>query len=303
MESLFKIVYQNGEFSEDKSSILGVSFDTIFTVVTTLLIFVLGFVVNRIIEINKENKRLKELEEYFIKLIELLEEPLMKQKEALVGLTKKLKQKIEQHYFVADITSFRVELIKEIDNKDLYDIFIKRKKGKTDTKTKLFQKIRGQIDFLDEVKKSIKISFEDLMHKSQKYDETYKDNLKITSEAFDNILTQNQLRGITPDQDPFLLSLDRIRAAWVQRGTEDTPFQDRYLAREHYLDPVQKLCRQSIADPRAVFVLKHIQESIYAFDNIEEVKYVYRRHFLQDARGIQKALIEMRNSLKGFAVM
>ena len=96
MESLLKIVYQNGEFSEDKSSIIGVSFDTIFTVVTTLFIFFLGYVVNRIIEEGKEEKRLNELEEYFIKLIELLEEPLMKQKNALVVLTKMLKQKKEQ---------------------------------------------------------------------------------------------------------------------------------------------------------------------------------------------------------------
>lgn len=303
MELLLKIFDHSGGFSEEKSSILGVSFDTVFTVVTTLLVFVLGYVVNRRIEINKENKRLKELEEYFIKLVELLEEPLMKQKEALIGLTKKLKQKIEQHYFVDDVTTFRVDLIKEIENRDLYNIYIKRKKGKIEVKTKLFRKVRGQIDYLDEVKKSIKISFEDLIQKSEKYDAIYKENLKITSEAFDNMLTQNEFRGMRPDEDPFLLGLDRIRAAWVQTGTDERPFQDRYLAREHYLEPVQELCRQSIADPRAAFVLKHILECIYAFDNIEEVKYVYRRHFLQDARGIQNALIEIRNSLKEFGRM
>ena len=303
MESLFKIVFQNGEFLEDKSSFLGISYDTIFTVVTTILIFFLGYIVNRRIEIIKENKRLNELEEYFIKLIELLEEPLLKQKEALIELTKKLKENIEQHYFIDEVSSFRVDLIKEIENRDLYDIFIKRKKGKTEVKTKLFQKIRGQIDYLDEVKKSISTSFEELMDKSGKYETLYKENLKITSEAFENILTQNELRGVKPKQDPFLVGLENIRAAWMQTGTAERPFQDRYLARQHYLEPVLELCKQSAGDPRATFVLKHILESINAFDNIEEVKCVYRKHFLQDARGIQKGLIEIKSALNKFSAM
>ena len=303
MENLLKIVYQNGEFSEDKSSILGVSYDTIFTVITTLLIFVLGYIVNRRIEDEKENKRLVELEEYFVKLIELLEVPLLKQKDALVEFTRKLKQNTEQHYFVADVTSFRVDMIKDIENRDLYDIFIKRKRGGIELKTHLFRKIRGQIDYLDEVKKTIKSSFEELMEKSSGHESIYKENLKVTSEAFDNMLTQNIANGIKPEQDFFLVELDKIRLAWMKTGTDERPFQDRYLARQHYLEPVQKLCRSTFGDSRATFILKHILECIYAFDNIEEIKYVYRRHFLQDARGIQKALIEIKNCLKEFSAM
>ena len=59
MESIVKIIYQNGEFTAKESSILGISIDTIFTVLTTLAIFIAGIIVERWIEASKEKKRLK----------------------------------------------------------------------------------------------------------------------------------------------------------------------------------------------------------------------------------------------------
>jgi|GEM_PF-2651452 hypothetical protein len=50
MESLFKIVHQNGEFITKESSVFGISMDTIFTVLTTLAIFILGVMIERKIE-------------------------------------------------------------------------------------------------------------------------------------------------------------------------------------------------------------------------------------------------------------
>ncbi len=237
-----KIVVLNGEFSQGKSSFLGVSPDTVFTVVTTVLIFVLGYVINNWVELRKEKNRLTELEDYFTKLIELLERPIRKQIDALVDFTNKLKEKKEQHYSLLDITTFQVELLREIDSKDLYAIFIKRKKGETSLKTELFGKLRGQIEHVDVVKKSIKSSLEDLMKKSEGYEHSYKESIKITSEAFDNMVSENRLRGVQLAKDQLLMGLDNIRAQWIAVGQDGIVFQDRYIARKHYLDPVKVLC-------------------------------------------------------------
>jgi hypothetical protein len=260
-------------------------------------------VINIRIEISKENRRLIELEKYFIKLIDLVEEPAIKQKESLLAFTAKLKNRIDQHYTLSYVTTFRVDLIKEIENRDLYEIFIMRKKGDIKVKTDLFQQIRGQIDYLDEVKKSLRSSFEDFMNRSEKYDAIYKENIAITNDAFANMIVQNGLNEVHPEQDILLRELDKIRALWVRSGTIERPFQDRYLARVHYLDPVRQLCTLNPTDPRATFILKHILECIHAFDNMEEIKYVYRRHFLIDARGIQKALFEIRKALSLYSKM
>ena len=303
MESLLKIVYLNGEFVAKESSIFGVSLDTIFTVGTTLLIFFLSYYINKKIEQKKETNRLNELEEYFITLLELLEKPITKQRDYLIEFTRQLKQKKEQHGSLTDVTSLRVDLIREIDNKDLYSIFIKRKKGLTSIKTELFEKLRGQIEYIGELRASIKFNFEEMIRKTEKYEHLFKENIKITNEAFDNMVSSNRQRGIPNNEDQFLISLDKIRVDLMALGEDGTVIQDRYVLHPNYLNPVKELCKNNIHDERAGFILKHISESLYAFDNLEEVKYVYRKHFLLDARGLQKSLTDIRTSRNSFEKM
>ena len=303
MESLIKIVYQNGELAKNDSTFLGVSFDTIFTVLTTLGIFILGYIVNRQLELRKEKRRLKELEEYFIKLLELLENPLVRQKDEFLAFSRRLKEKKEKHFELINITPFQVDLIKEIDNKDLYTIFIKTKKGDTSRKTELFGKLRGQIEYFDVVKKTYKESFENFVTRSEQYDRTYKEHIKITSDFFDQMVSESKSKGQNPAQDIFLITLDNIRAKWVAYGVDGKVYQDRYVAREYYLLPSWELCKTHILDPRAAFLTKHLLECIYAFDNLEELKRVYRRHFLIDARGLQKGLFDIKKVVKEFGTM
>ena len=300
MDSILKIVYQNGEFISSESSIFGISLDTIFTVITTISIFIVGYIVNRKIEEKKETKRLKELEEYFETLIHLMESPVRKQVKALIRFSKILKEEKEQHYNFEDVSIYVLDQIHEIDNKDLYSIYLKRKAGSVPAKTKLFEVLRTKIAHIENIRNSLKDSFTLLDGLYQKYQDTYNTHLKVTSDAYDNMRSQNEQNNINPANDPFFHALDNIRGQWAALEQEGIEFQDRYIAKEHYIDPVRTLCTQSVADPRAVFVLKHIMECLYAYNNIEEMRSVYRRHFLLDARGLQKGLIEIQNTLEGF---
>lgn len=301
MNPLFEINISGND--EVQQSFLGVSYDTIFTVFTTIIIFFLGYLVNRIIERRKERRRLIDLEDYFKKLVEMLDGPALKQRNALIQLANQLKQKKEGHVIVDDVTTFRVDLILEIDNQDLYTIYIKGRKGEMTLKTQEFQNLRGQLDYFSEIKDYIKSSFEELLKRTEKYNEIFRENLKLTGEAFDSIVASNQLNNITPAQDPFIVQLDTIRATWVQQNTPLIPFQDRFVTRQHYLDPLLVLCRANPADPRTPFFLKHCLECIYAFDNLNELNKVYRRHFLLDARNIHKGMILIKNSIKKFDAM
>src|SRR5437868_11615394 len=128
---MFKIVYQNGEFYSEGSTFLGISIDTIFTVFVTIAIFVLGYIVARKIERKKEKDRLHELEDYFRKLVEMLEKPVESQKKSFLDFARVLKEEKEQHFEVANVAAFKLTYINEIDSKDLYTIFIRNKKGET----------------------------------------------------------------------------------------------------------------------------------------------------------------------------
>ena len=306
MDSLFKLVFQDGEFISRNSTILGISMDTIFTVFTTLIIFFLGFFLNRINENRKNAHALKELKEYYLQLIELLKNPVNNQISSLVKFSKELREKVEQHYFVSDITNFRVDLIIAVDTKNLYEILVKRNKGEIKYKSKLFGKLLAGIYYIDEVKKSMKATFRDFITKYEVYDKNFKDNLKITSEAYDEWRTCNEQNNLHPAQDNFLLKLDRIRYIWINHNggnpNDGQAFQDRYIVKDYYLEPMLELCRNTSSDRRAIFLISHILECIYAFDNIEELKYVYRRHYLLDARGIQKAYIEINDAISKLLV-
>ena len=146
MISIFNIVYQNGELASEKCTFFGVTIDTIFTVFTTIIIFFLGYIFNKKVERDKENNRMKELEGYFLKLIELLDSPIKKQIDSFVSLSEKLKKTKEQNYNFQLVASFNLNLLKEISNLDLYKIFVSNKQGKIKEKTSLFEKLRNNID-------------------------------------------------------------------------------------------------------------------------------------------------------------
>jgi hypothetical protein len=215
MESIVKIIYQNGEFTAKESSFLGVSIDTIFTVLITLIIFFAGIIIERWIESNKEKKRLKELEEYFIKLIEMCEKPVLKQAEGFKEFADKLIEKKDQHFHLLDVSSFSMKPLREIDSKDLFAIYIKSKNGHVGTKTEVFRKLLGSIEHMDNVKTSYKKEYRVFIDKFDKYQNEFNENLKITSEAYDNMRTYNDANKINLGTDPFLLKLDQIRAAWT----------------------------------------------------------------------------------------
>jgi hypothetical protein len=303
MESLIKIVYQNGEFIAKESSIFGVSMDTVFTVFTTIAIFILGVIIERRIELRKENKRLKELEEYFIKLVELSEKAVIKQADGFKDFADKLVEKKEQHFHLLDVSAFSMAPIKEIDKKDLFTIFIKRKKGDIGTKTELFRKLLGNIEHIDNIKTSYKEVYSTYIDKFDKFQHDYNDNLIVTSDSYDNMLTYNEANKIKPETDLFLLRLDRIRAAWAGLEKEGVDYRDRYIAREKYIEPIRTLCRESIGDQRSVYVLKHIMNCIYAFDNMEELKKFYSDHFKLDSDGLKKSFSEIKECLKEFKKM
>jgi len=303
MESIFKIIFQDGEFMSKESSILGVSIDTIFTVFTTIAIFVLGVFIERKAEKKKEKKRLNQLEEYFIKLIELSEPAVLRQADAFKEFSDKLLEKKEQHLHLLDISSFSMEPIKEIDKKDLFAIFIKTKKGDVGLKTELYRKLFGNIEHIDNIKNSYKETYRVFMEKFYKFQDDYNEALKVTSEAYDNMLTYNQANKINPAADPFLLRLDRIRAKWTALEKAGIDFRDRYVAKENYLEPVRILCRESVGDQRAVYVLKHIMESIYAFENMEELKKFHSDHFKLDSETLKKSVTEIKSCLKAFKEM
>ncbi|MBK7978821.1 MAG: hypothetical protein IPK06_02170 [Ignavibacteriae bacterium] len=75
-------IINNGPVS---NSLWGISYDTIFTTLITIFIFLLGFWINKIFEARKEKKRLKDIKDYFFSLCSFLEKPVKIQIDVFKG--------------------------------------------------------------------------------------------------------------------------------------------------------------------------------------------------------------------------
>ena len=301
MNALLQIIIRPASIPEEKNTFLGISYDGWFTGITPILLFILGYIINRLIENNKENKRLKELEKYFKSSIELLKKPLELQQKAFVKTSKILKEKKEQHIILEDVTNFHVNLIKEISNKDLYTIFIINKKGAIEEKTQLYAKLRASIDYIDNLKVTYKKDFEKFWKSYDTNQQEYKKNIEVTDQAFGDMISQSNPSSI--QRDEFLHAVDEIRFKWMSFKKTDVEFMDMYIAKELYLEPLRELCKINMHDPRASLILKHVMLSIYAFHNIAEAKYVFRRLFLLNGRDLQNRWTDINQIIGKFDKM
>ena len=79
--------------SSNDNKLLGISIDTIFTILVTIFIFFLGFVINQLIQKWLENKRLKDIKTYYIMLIKDLLTHIAEYQELLSNLATKISEK------------------------------------------------------------------------------------------------------------------------------------------------------------------------------------------------------------------
>jgi hypothetical protein len=294
---MFRIIYQNGEFYSKASTFMGISIDAIFTVSVTIVIFVLGYIVTQIIEQRKERNRLHELEDYFRKLVEMLEKPLQVQKKSFLDFAKALKEDKEQHYEVADVAAFKLTYINQIDSKDLYTIFIRSKKGETAFKTELYGRLRASLDYFEIIKQNLPGTIKAFMQKHEEYTSIYKRNIALLNETLDNIVINLNRQKIPPLQFPILESINNIRFFWIEKESNEN-YRDIYVSFENFIQPVQQLVKQNQKEHGIEFIVNPLMECVYAYDNLKELKSFYRKHFTVDARELQKHMFRIKQILQ-----
>ena len=294
---MFEVYFQNGEFLSDQMTFLGIGLDTIFTVSITIGIFFAGEWFKRLYDRKKEFERLKSIEMYLFKLLELIEEPAEKQKVKLEEFVNQIREEKEQHFQLSYVASLNMEPIKEIDNQDLFQIFIARRKGNLEYKTELFGKIRHQIDYLHAVQSSLKEVFEKMMSEHRSYDSKFKEHFKTSHKLFDFWIAENVRNKLSREDDLFLAKVDELRAAWIKKERADVPYYDMFITNEEYYAPLKDLCKQFLHDPRASVLLEQVMECQQAVNNIRNIKDLYSNGFEERAKGIGKSIDEIRTAL------
>jgi hypothetical protein len=265
----------------------------------TIILFICGFIINKQIEKHKEKKRLLEIEKYFKTLVKLLEKPLLLQRDSLVKLSNILKDKKDLRLNIDEVTNFHVEEMKKIDEKDLFSIFIKNKKESLLKKTELFGKLKSSIDYISRTKQFIIIDFKDFGMRFEKHQAEFKESFLIIEDLFRSLFLQNE-SSLNRD---FFFAMNEIRADWTNpKVIEDNSYKhtDRHNTMKRYIEPLKTLCERHISEKIPNEIFKYVMLCIYAYDNLQEVKHVYRQTFLTQAKGLQKNLLQLEETIKKF---
>ncbi len=269
---------------------LGVSIDAIFTTFTAILVFVIGFILNRLYETYKENKRLDELENYFYSLIKSLMGPIEKQTEMFKKLSESIADKEEQTFAFNQATGLYFDNITNISHLDLYKIFITRRKLSSKDKMAHFQNIFDSIEFVRFQMKVTQRNFWEFFQDYRRYEQEWDKNGDAILRFFDSVASEAKAAGVKPSQDPFLKEMDVIIHSWSKRENS----KNIYVAKEHLLDPLKQHCAKENQDPRSRTLMPIIVQAKYAFNNINQAKELYSKYFQEESNNLrnQKELIQ-----------
>lgn len=291
-------VFQNGEFILEKSSIFGISVDAIFTVAASLGTVYFSLWAKRKADARNEVERLLKLESYFFRLVELLQDPASRQASSLLTFSTSIGEHREQNFNLSYVSSFNVKPILEIDNRDLLTIFTEKRDASIERTTDLYKNVRNRVDLLSEMKNSLEPAFSEYKSKQQEYSLEYSRSFRFWNKYFDSLVSYNLSNNVSNASDPFLTKVDLLRANWINAKRKGVQYTDMFVAEKEVINPTIDLCREFLADARAIKMLDVLGECKQALNNIKSHKEVFSSSFKMKANQITESLEEINGSIQ-----
>ena len=294
------IVFQSGEFYNEDNQ-LWTLLNILASIATGLIsawiaiyIFRRGVKIEKLRELEKEDERLRDLEEYIKANISLLSRPIDKQVESYLRFTKKLKSKVEQDYDPEEITSLHTKNLKRIDHTDFYKIFVTRKKGELQKRVELFQYLSADIDFIDTSLKSFRGTLKYFKGKYELYISLWNRNMTKINELKNFINVDVEIAKTVPEQDPFYITMNKIFKEFPKKKDYTEPD----VAIIEFIEPLRKLCDNQVADRRAVLMSNLSMKCFYAHQNLTALKHFTWRIIVDKAIQLRKSKKRMTKTLK-----
>jgi hypothetical protein len=263
--------YLTQTFNIGNDSLKGISIDAIFATLTSISIFILGYIVNRIIESSKRKRELKELREYYLVLVEDVFEPINSYVELLKGLSVKIKELRIQNYNIEGPIGLIFSKFTSLNQQDLYAAFVKNKRKLKKERYYQFKSFVDNIEYLRILTKDIKDEFFKYMESHDNYLKTWNENIEFIGRKYEAYLQKLITYNVLIASDSFLHDMDTITHNWS--------VQDNYrnidIAITNYIQPLRDLTNRYRGDARSVELLPSIMQCISAHENMVNLKKFY----------------------------
>lgn len=265
-------------FPESKS-IYGVSIDTVFTVSITLFIFILGLILNRLIENAKKMKHLREVKEFFLTSLTHLLAPMQRQSDSLKACAAQIASDVHQDFTLQETAELYVDPLKSVSQFDVFNALMRGSKKKRPERAKRFNSIVTVLEFIRLQKERTAQHFSDFILAHRRYLQQWNESADGIQRQFYLLLTHARANNIKATDDPFLAGLDKIVHAWSQ-----LPDRRHFtIARTSLLEPIREHCLAHRDDLRTMMFLPLVLNSFNAHDNMKHLKSLYSDSFREQA--------------------
>lgn len=269
------------------------AFQTIIPVVITILIFVLGFMLEAFRSWNKKRRDNNKKREFVFSQVQVLIDETSKQKTAINKFVEQLKiDKIINLEFELRV-GFNPKHITALDSNELFNILVLDFVFKKDKRLLKYNSFIKQLDFVNDFVSQLKFSFQYSQEHFSRYEAKWNDNIEIIGDLHDTWITQFLAQSIDPNSDPFIYNFNQVYRNWSVLKD----YRDMYVAEANLIDILHQTCRTHIPNQFADKMLRPVLRCKDAVENHRSL----RKIKISEYEKYAEQLIEIEKSLKEFS--
>lgn len=236
--------------------------DTIFTVLVTISIFIIGQIVLIFYDRYKDKKSLSNLKKFFLISVKDILNPLAKELGDIKDIITQIEEKKQKSYFLQDATELNFDFYNKTDNSTLFNAFTKYiKKSEENNTINAYTNLIKSITSFRNFKNDKLNNYNIFINTLNKYNDVFKENFKTMMYNFDDIQSK-LITSNNTNQDEFVKRVfDIIRLANDLAG-------EMYYQVEKVIDPIISTFKAFGNSPYAKFIIRNALTCKSAFTNI-----------------------------------
>lgn len=226
---------------------IGISRNTVFTVLTSILIFGIGFIANGVIKALEQFRRRRRIRKLVCVYLQSTIPQIERQCEYLLALSKQLTDK--KHADVVYKESvIRSDFLRTVPQIDLFNSLVYGYGEHSKKRIAMYNKMSDAMDRIERNRVAARSANEQYDIDYNRYFSKFNDSIGEMQRAYDLFRSHAERNNIKPSADPFLSEFDDVASKY---GTSKTLNDPDYLIAT-YVVPVKEIAIKYYTDPRAV---------------------------------------------------
>lgn len=271
--------------SGDENKFLGVSYDTIFTTLVTISIFLLGYLFNRFYDYLKDLRRLRDIRKLVHSHLQSLLGPIDERIQVYLHLGEFLISQKRGHYTFRQPT-IHTEFLNGLTYTEVFLAFKLGSRKLRNERIDAFHSVYKAIDFIKSQNASASSLHSEHSHQSEELREKWSGVLQAIMRDYDTWLNANIRNQVPKSGDAFLSEFASVvnKVAKLENGAQmDLTF-------EHLIEPLKKLSinSQYAGDMRCMNLFPRLSDAVYAYKALNQLNKVYGQYFLEFAELLKK---------------